>query len=50
MSSLQKKNSFLSFQSSIFHSKTYKHPEFKMNKDEQGGAGQIFEVLSEHTF
>ena len=42
------KNYFLFFNSSIFHSKI-KHPVFKMNKNEQGGAGQKFEDLSEHT-
>ena len=46
----KKNNSFLSFHSSIFHSKIHKHPACKMNRDEQGGAGQKFEVLSEHTF
>ena len=39
-----------SFYSSIFHSKIHKHPACKMNRDEQGGAGPKFEVLSEHTF
>ena len=37
MLSLQKNNSFLSFHSSIFHSKLHKHPAFKMNRNEQGG-------------
>ena len=52
MLSLQKNNFFLSFHSSIFHSKKFnKHPAGKMNRDEQwGAAGQKFEVLSEHTF
>ena len=50
MLSLQKNNSFLSFHSSIFHSKIHKHPAFKMNRNKQGGGGQKFEVLSEHTF
>ena len=35
MLSLQKNNYFLSFHSSIFHSKNHKHPAFKMNRDEQ---------------
>ena len=39
-----------SFHSSIFHSKIHKHPAFIMNRDKQGGGGQKFEVLSEHTF
>ena len=39
-----------SFHSLIFHSKIHKHPACKMNRDEQGGAGRKFEVLSEHTF
>ena len=30
------KNSFLSFHSSIFHSKIHKHPACKMNRDEHG--------------
>ena len=30
--------------------KIHKHPACKMNRDEQGGAGRNFEVLSEHTF
>ena len=30
--------------------KIHKHPACKMNRDEQGGAGRIFEVLNEHTF
>ena len=50
MLSLQKCSSFLSFHSSIFHSKIHKHPAFKMNREKQGGGGQKFEVLSEHTF
>ena len=50
MLNLQKKNSFLSFYFSVFHSKIHKHPARKMNRDEQGGAGRKFEVLSEHTF
>ena len=46
MLSLQKKNdSFLSFHSSIFHSKIHKHPAFKMNRDEQGGADQKFDAI-----
>ena len=37
MLSLQKKNDyFLSFHSSIFHSKIHKPPAFKMNRDEHG--------------
>ena len=44
MLSLQKKKK------SIFHSKVLKHPACKMNRDEHGGAGRKFEVLSEHTF
>ena len=36
MLSLHKNNSFLSFQSSIFHSKINKHSACKMNRDEQG--------------
>ena len=35
-------DSFLSFLSSIFHSKIHKHPTFKMNRDEQ--EGQKFEA------
>ena len=35
---------------SIFHSKIHKHPAYRMNRDEQGGAGRKFKVLSEHTF
>ena len=51
MLSVQKKNnSFLSFPSSVFHSKIHKHPASKMNRDEQGGAGRKLEVLGEHTF
>ena len=50
MLSLQKNNFFLPFHSSIFHSKIHKHPACKMNRDEQGGAGQKFEVFSEHNF
>ena len=42
MLSLQKK--------SIFHSKKHKHPACKINRNEQGGAGRKFELLSEHTF
>ena len=30
--------------------KIHKHPACKMNRGEQGGAGQKFEVLCEHTF
>ena len=30
--------------------KIHKHPACKMNRDEQGGADQKFEVLNEHTF
>ena len=46
-----KKESFLSFYSSIFYSKKiHMHPGCKMNVDEQGGAGQKFQVLSEHSF
>ena len=41
----KKNNSFLSFHSSIFHLKIHKHPAFKMNRDEQGGAGQKFEAI-----
>ena len=50
MLSLQKNIFFLPFHSLIFHSKIHKHPACKMNRDEQGGAGRKFEVLSEHTF
>ena len=52
MLSLQKNDFslFSLFHSSIFHSKIHKHPAFKMNRDEQGGAGWKLEVLSEHTF
>ena len=32
----KKNNSFLSFHSSIFHSKIHKHPACKMNRDEHG--------------
>ena len=47
----EKNNSFLSFHSSIYHSKkNHKHPACKMNWDEQGGASRKSEVLSEHTF
>ena len=47
----KKKNYFLFFHSSIFYSKKiHKHPACKMNRDEQRGAGQKFEDLSEHTF
>ena len=42
----KKNDSFLSFHSSIFHSKIHKHPAFKMNRDEQGGAGQKFEAIT----
>ena len=46
MLSLQKNDFslFSLFHSSIFHSKIHKHPAFKMNRDEQGGAGQKFEA------
>ena len=50
MLSLHKNNYFLSFHSSIFHSKILKHPASKMSTDEQGGAGRKLEVLSQHTF
>ena len=50
MLSLEKKNYFISFHSSIFHSKIHNHSACKMNRDEQEGAGEKFEVLSEHTF
>ena len=50
MLSFQKNNCFLPFHSSIFHSKVHKHPACKMNRDGQGGAGQKFEILSEHNF
>ena len=46
----KKNSSFLSFHSSVFHSKIHKHPAFKMNRDKQGGEDQKFEVLSEYTF
>ena len=49
MLSLQKKKISL-FAPQFFIQKIHKHPACKMNRDEQGGAGQKFEVLSEHTF
>ena len=51
MLSLRKKYFFSLF--SIFNlsfKKIYKHPACKMNRDEQGGAGGKFKVLSEQTF
>ena len=51
MSSLEKKKFFslFSFLNFLFK-KIHKHPTRKMNRDEQGGAGRKFEVLSERTF
>ena len=40
----KKKKKFLCFHSSIFHSKKF------IYRGEQGGAGQKFEILCEHTF
>ena len=51
MLSLQKKLFFSVFSLLNFSfKKIHKHPACKMNRDEQGGAGQKFDVLSEHTF
>ena len=51
MLSLQKKKFFSLFSLLNFSfKKIHKHPACKMNRDELGGAGQKFEVLSEHTF
>ena len=51
MLSLQKKY-FISLFSLLNFSfqNIHKHPTCKMNRDEQGGVGRNFEVLSEHTF
>ena len=49
MMSLQKKKFFSLFSLLNFPFKNiHKHPVCKMNRDEQGGAGRKFEVLSEH--
>ena len=51
MLSLQKKKSFALFSLLNFlFKKIHMHPACKMNRDEQGGTGRKFEVLSEHTF
>ena len=51
MLSLQKKELFSLFSLLSFSfKKIHKHPAYKMNSDEQGGAGRKFEALSEHTF
>ena len=47
----KKKKSFALFSLLNFlFKKIHMHPACKMNRDEQGGTGQKFEVLSEHTF
>ena len=51
MLSLQKKYFFSLFSLLNFSfQKIHNHPACKMNRDEQGGVGRNFEVLSEHTF
>ena len=51
MLSSQKKKFFPLFSLLNFSfKKIHKHLDRKMNRDEQGGAGRKFEVLSEHTF
>ena len=50
MLSLQKKNSFLFSLLNFSFKKIHKHPACKMNRDEQGGAGQKFEFFSKYTF
>ena len=51
MLSLQKKKIFSLFSLlSFLFKEIHKHPACKMNRDEQEGAGQKLEVLSEHTF
>ena len=51
MLSLQKKSLFSLFSLlNVLFKKIHKHPAYKMNSDEQGGAGRKFEVLNEHTF
>ena len=50
MLSLQKKIILFSlFTLNFLFKKIHKHPACIMNRDEKGGAGQKFEVLSEHT-
>ena len=52
MLSLQKKLFFSLFSlltPQFFIQKLYKHPTCKMNRDEKGGAGRKFEVLSKHS-
>ena len=51
MFSLQKKQLFSLFSLLYFSfKKIHKHPACKMNRDEEGGAGRKFEVLSEQSF
>ena len=50
MLSLQKKKNFSLFSLLNFSfKKIHKHPACKINRDEKGGSGRKFEVLSEHT-
>ena len=51
LSSQKKKKFFFLFSLlNLSFKKIHKHLACKMNRDEQGGAGRKFEVLSEHTF
>ena len=51
MLSLQQKKLFSLFPIlNLLFKKSHKHPACKMDRDEQGGAGRKFEVLSDHTF